>query len=97
MTRNRIDREEELMSDQLEVDLIVDLNTMDDSGLPWAFLDEAPHPERIVPGSYVVAGSGAARAVARVVDVEGGIVHVQPVLGSVTSNASLLTTRKIAS
>jgi len=24
-----------------EVDLIVDLNTMDDTGLPWAFLDKA--------------------------------------------------------
>jgi hypothetical protein len=85
------------MSDQLELDLIVDLNTMDDSGLPWAFLDDAPHPERIVPGSYVVAGSGAARAVAHVIDVVDGIVHVQPLRGSVASNATLLTARKIAS
>ena len=85
------------MSDQLELDLIVDLNTMDDSGLPWAFLDDAPHPERIVPGSYVVAGSGAARAVARVVDIVDGIVHVQPVRGSVANNATLLTARQIAS
>ena len=85
------------MSDQRDLDLIVDLNTMDDSGLPWAFLDEAPHPERIVPGSYVVAGSGAARAVARVIDVEDGIVRVKPVRGSVASNATLLTARQIAS
>ena len=69
----------------------------DDSGQPWAFLDEAPHPERIVPGSYVVAGSGSARAVARVIDVEDGIVHVQPVRGSVASNAALLTAHQIAS
>lgn len=85
------------MDEQIELDVIVDLNTMDDTGLPWAFLDEAPHPERIIPGDYVVAGSGAARAVARVVDVEDGIVHVQPVRGSVKSNAALLTSRKVAS
>ena len=28
------------------VDLVVDLNTMDDTGLPWAFLDEVPDPGR---------------------------------------------------
>lgn len=82
---------------ELELDLIVDLNTMDDSGLPWAFVDGAPHPERIVAGAYVVAGSGAAKAVALVVDVAEGIVHVQPVRGSVASNAKLLTAHKIAS
>lgn len=72
------------------VDLVVDLNTMDDTGLPWAFLDEAPDPERIVPGRYILVGSGAARAVALVVDVIDGIVHVRPARGSVTANAHLL-------
>ena len=79
------------------VDLMVDLNTMDETGLPWAFLDEAPHADRVVPGRYVVAGSGAARAVALVVDVVDGIVHVQPMRGSVASNRQLLTAHRIAS
>ena len=41
------------------VDLVVDLNTMDETGMPWAFLQEAPNPDRVVPGAYVVAGSGS--------------------------------------
>ena len=79
------------------VDLVVDLNTMDETGLPWAFLHEAPNPDRVVPGAYVVAGSGNARAVALVVDIVDGIVHVQPMRGSVASNRQLLALHRIAS
>ena len=79
------------------VDLVVDFNTMDETGLPWAFLDEAPHPDRVLPGAYIVAGSGAARAVALVVDIVDGIVHVQPMRGSVASNLQLLTAHRPAS
>jgi hypothetical protein len=79
------------------IDLLVDLNTMDDTGLPWAFLDHAPNPDRVVPGAYIVAGSGAAKAVALVVDIVDGIVHVQPRRGSVTSNAQLLGNHRLAS
>ena len=39
------------MNDQPELDLIVDLNTMDNSGLPWAFISDAQHPERVVARS----------------------------------------------
>lgn len=85
------------MSKQRELDLVVDLNTMDETGLPWAFLDGAPHPERVVAGAYVVAGSGEARAVARVVDIVDGIVHVQPMRGSVATNAHLLAEHSAAS
>lgn len=85
------------MSKQRELDLVVDLNTMDETGLPWAFLDEAPHPERVVAGAFVVAGSGEARAVARVVDIVDGIVHVQPMRGSVATNAHLLAEHSAAS
>jgi len=76
---------------QTELDLLVDLNTMDDSGLPWAFLDRAVHPARIQPGAYVVVGSGSVRAIAMVVDVTDGIVHVDPVRGSLAANAHLLS------
>jgi hypothetical protein len=75
----------------VEIDIVVDLNTMDESGLPWAFLDRAVRPERVVPGAHLVVGSGAVRAIARVVDVVDGIVHVDPVRGSVTANAHLLS------
>ncbi len=42
---------------------------MDETGLSWAFLDEAPDPSVIVPSHHVVVGSGAAVAVAVVVDI----------------------------
>jgi hypothetical protein len=73
-----------------DLDLVVDLNTMDDTGLPWAFLDDALRPERVVPGEYLVVGSGAVRAVASVVDVVDGIVHVRPLSGPVSKHRHLL-------
>ncbi|HET9773080.1 MAG TPA: hypothetical protein VFS16_19445 [Acidimicrobiia bacterium] len=81
------------MAKQIALDLIVDLNTMDDTGLPWAFLDDAINPTRLVPGAYVIVGSGEVRAVAQVIDVENDIVHVRPLRGSVASNAHLLSER----
>lgn len=74
----------------LIIDLIIDLNTMDDTSLPWAFLDEAPDPTRIRPGHHLLVGSGAARGVALVVDITDGIVRVRPLRGSVTANTHLL-------
>ena len=57
---------------------------MDETGLSWAFLDEAPDPSVIVPSHHVVLGSGAAVAVAVVVDItDDSVVHVQPTLGPV--------------
>ena len=59
------------MAPQIELDLIVDLNTMDDTGLPWAFLDDAINPTRLVPGAYVIVGSGQVRAVERTPGLRG--------------------------
>ncbi len=70
------------------VDLVVDLNTMNDAGLPWAFLDQAADPAKVQPGHHIVVGSGVARAVAVV--VADGIVHIRPLRGSVGANAYLL-------
>lgn len=79
------------MTDQLEpIDLLVDLNTMDETGLPWAFLKRAGDPARIIPGSHIVVGSGNVRAVATVVDVVDGIVHVRPLRGPVVQHRHLL-------
>jgi hypothetical protein len=78
----------------VQLDLVVDLNTMDDTGLPWTFLDEAIHPNRLVPGAYIIVGSRQVRAVAQVIDVDNDIVHVRPLRGSVASNAHLLDERQ---
>ena len=81
------------MTTAVDVDLRIDLNTMDETGLPWTFLDQAPDPSLIVPGRHIVVGSGASVAVAVVVDItDEGIVHVQPLKGSVASNARFLKT-----
>lgn len=85
------------MTEAERLDLPVDLNTIDDSGLPWAFLDTADDPSVVAPGRFIVVGSGVARAVAQVVDIEDGIVHVRALRGSVASNAHLLTDHHLAS
>jgi hypothetical protein len=83
------------MSDQLDpVDLPVDLNTMDETGLPWAFLKRAADPGRIVPGSHIIVGAGKVRAVATVVDIVDGVVHVRPLRGPVSQHRHLLRGRQ---
>jgi len=78
------------------IELPIDFNTMDETGLPWTFLDQAVDPSRVVPGAHLVAGSGTVRAVVVVVDVtDDGIVHVCDVPGSVEDNAHLLGDRSV--
>lgn len=83
------------MSDKIDpLDLLVDLNTMDETGLPWAFLKRAADPAQIVPGSHIIVGAGKVRAVATVVDVVDGIVHVRPLRGPVSQHRHLLVGRQ---
>jgi hypothetical protein len=66
----------------VKFDLFVDLNTEDETGLPWSYLDQAIDPSVVVPGRMIVVGSGSAVAVAvaQVIDVgTDGLVHVRPV------------------
>ena len=66
------------MTIAIQVDLRIGLNTMDETGLPWAFLDEAPAPSVIVPGHHIVVGSGAAFVVVVATWVEGASTTVRP-------------------
>ena len=69
----------------MKIDLFVDLNTEDETGLPWTYLDQAPDQTVVMPGRLIVVGSGSAIAIAEVVDVAGdGLVHVRPLPGPVT-------------
>jgi hypothetical protein len=72
------------------VDLTLDLNSEDDTGLPWGFIDEAANPPLIQEGAWIVVGSGTARAVAQVADIDGEIVHVRPLPGPVSRHRHLL-------
>jgi len=77
--------------DGLAIDLFVDFNGEDDTGLPWTDLDDATDASRIVPGRYVIGGAGSAVAVIQVIDVaEDGLVHVRPVRGTLEENRHLL-------
>jgi hypothetical protein len=53
----------------VKIDLFVDLNTEDETGLPWSYLDQAIDPSVVVPGRLIVVGSGSAVTVAQVIDV----------------------------
>lgn len=77
----------------IEVDLRVDLNTEDDTGLPWAFIRDARGPALLKEGAWLVAGSGKARAVAQVVQIEDELVWVRPLPGPVSQYARLLGDR----
>jgi hypothetical protein len=72
------------------IDLEVDLNSEDDTGLPWAFMNEAREPSLIREGAWIVVGSGEVRAVAQVADIDGEIVHVRPLPGPVRRHQHLL-------
>ena len=79
-----------------ELDLRVDLNTEDDTGLPWAFLDDARDPAIVVEGAWLVVGSGKVRAVAQVAQVDGDLVWVRPLPGPVSQYRHLLDQRGVA-
>lgn len=79
----------------LAIDIDVDWNTMDDTGLPWTFADRAADPSKIVPGAFVIAGRGSAIAVAEVIDVGAdGVVHLRDVGGTIKENLHLVHREK---
>jgi len=80
-------------TDQFPIDLTVDLNSEDESGLPWTFIDEARDRALVVEGAWLVVGEGSARAVAQVVEIEGDIVRVRPLPGPVDRRRHLLAHR----
>ena len=73
-----------------DVDLELDLNSEDDTGLPWGFRDDARDPTVIKEGAWIVVGSGTARAVAQVADIDGDVVHVRPLPGPISRHRHLL-------
>lgn len=78
------------------LDLRVDLNTEDDTGLPWAFLRDARDPSIVREGAWLIVGSGNVRAVAQVAQIEGDLVWVRPLPGPVSKYRLLLGDRGAA-
>jgi hypothetical protein len=65
----------------VEVDIPCDPTQTDQTGLPWAFLDEAAHSEWIVEGAIVVTGDAEDPVFARVASLmqrpSGTKVHLE--------------------
>ncbi|HWD51246.1 MAG TPA: hypothetical protein VG412_02510 [Acidimicrobiales bacterium] len=78
---------------ETQIDLTVDLNNEDESGLPWTFLDEALNPSVIREGAWIVVGEGSTKAVAQVVEIDGDIVRIRPLPGPVDRHRHLLSHR----
>ena len=69
----------------MKIDLVVDLNTENETGFPWTHLDQATDPLQVLPGRVIIVGAGSATALAEVINVEpDGLVHVRPMPGRVT-------------
>jgi hypothetical protein len=76
------------------VDIPADLNSEDETGFVWTFLDEADDQTIIRPGEVVVAGSPLTPAVCEVVDLvdkpAGTIVHLRILPGTIDQYRRLL-------
>ncbi len=77
------------------VDIPADLNSEDETGFVWTFLDEAADPSIIQPGEVVVAGSPLTPAVCEVVDLVekpvGIVVHLRVLPATIDQYRRLLS------
>ena len=76
------------------IDIPADLNSEDESGLVWTFLDEASEPAVIRPREIVVAGTELTSAVCEVVELvekpAGTIVHLRVLPGTLAQYRKLV-------
>ena len=76
------------------IDITADLNSEDETGFVWTFLDEADDPSIIRPGEMVVAGSALTPAVCEVIDLVdtpvGTVVHLRVLSGTIEQYRRLL-------
>jgi hypothetical protein len=75
----------------MKINLPADLNAQDDDGLGWSLLEDAPEPELVRAGTYLLAGNAHAVAVVRVVAVDpDGQIHFVILPGAIDKNAHLV-------
>ena len=76
------------------IDIPADLNSEDETGLVWTYLDEAREPAVIRPREIVVAGTELTSAVCEVVDLvekpTGTIVHLRVLPGTIAQYRKLV-------
>jgi hypothetical protein len=76
------------------VDIAADLNSEDETGFVWTFLEVANDPSIIRPGEVVVAGSPLTPAVCEVIDLVekpvGTVAHLRVLPGTIEQYRRLL-------
>ncbi len=80
------------METEIEVDITCDPTQIDHTGLPWTFLDEAAHPDRIVEGALVITGDAEDPVLAHVASLterpSGTKVHLEILQGDPREHAA---------
>jgi hypothetical protein len=82
----------------VELDIPCDVQGRDQDGHPWAFLDEAAHPDAIVADHLVVTGDDEDPVVARVLEVverPGGKKVVMELVGDASELLEALTRARL--
>ena len=78
----------------IRIDITADLNSEDEIGYVWTFLDEADDPSIIRSGEVVVAGSALTPAVCEVIDLidkpVGTVVQLRVLPGTIEQYRRLL-------
>jgi hypothetical protein len=78
----------------VEIDIPCDPQSMDETGMPWAFLDEARDPSRITVGAIVVTADEQDPVLARVHSLTdrsmGTVVHLELLPGDPLDYADAL-------
>ena len=89
------------MAQHVKVDIPCDVQQIDQTGHPWAFLDEARDPSQIVQGAIVVSGDDEDPVVARVVSLTsrpgGVVVHLEILPGEPAEYVEALTRARLLS
>lgn len=79
------------------IDLRADLNAEDDQGRWWTLLRDAAHPDQVVPGAVVIAGTDRYWSVVRIEQVDNdGQVHFVRVAADDPAAAALLARHRVA-
>ncbi len=82
------------MSVPVGIDIPCDPTQIDHTGLPWTFLDDAVHPERIVEGASVITGDAEDPKCARVASLTerptGVKVHLEFLPGDTLEHAGAM-------
>ncbi len=78
----------------IAIDIPADLNSVDETGFVWTFLDEGRAPGVVVPRAIVLTGDEDSPAIAEVVDLvdkaAGTVAHLRILPGTIEDYIALV-------